>query len=132
MSPVLTTKWGIVNGAQVCQEITLAADKGGRLDSVTIRRMTTVTAIEAQRPPTPNGTLTAWQQNHAAVLAGMNRSLRVAEAAALYASALSVGQHPTAAVAAGLNISRSAAAKRVARARALGLLPATTRGKVKI
>jgi len=55
---------------------------------------------------------------------------KLAEAAAIYKShTQSGGTTPTKAVAEGLQISRSAAAKRVARAREAGLLDLTTQGK---
>lgn len=54
-----------------------------------------------------------------------------AEVARVYGEARAQRRHPTKAVSKHFVISHSAAAKRVGRARALGLLPPTTRGKAK-
>jgi hypothetical protein len=51
------------------------------------------------------------------------------EVAAIYREAWRAGLNPTQAVAEALSLSRSAAAKRVRRARDAGLLPETTRGR---
>jgi hypothetical protein len=53
----------------------------------------------------------------------------LAEVAAIYMAAWRARGNPTKAVAESLSLSRSAAAKRVARARQAGLLPATTKGR---
>lgn len=53
-----------------------------------------------------------------------------AEVASVYAGAVREGRPPTAAVAAHFTLSKSAAAKQVARARERNLLPKTTRGRV--
>ena len=55
----------------------------------------------------------------------------LAEVARVYREAWQVGANPTAAVADVFTLSRSAAAKRVARAREAGLLPPTTRGQAR-
>lgn len=47
-----------------------------------------------------------------------------------YASAVQEGRNPTAAVAEHFTVSKSAAAKKVARAREAGFLPATTKGRI--
>lgn len=52
------------------------------------------------------------------------------ETAAVYAAAVEDGKAPTVAVAAHFHVSKSAAAKKVARARERGFLPPTTRGRV--
>lgn len=54
---------------------------------------------------------------------------RLRRAAAIYREAFSAGQPPTKAVEEALVISRSAAGKLVARARAAGLLPPTSQGR---
>jgi hypothetical protein len=53
----------------------------------------------------------------------------LAEVASVYRNAWGRGLNPTQAVAEALSLSRSAAAKRVRRARDAGLLPETTRGR---
>lgn len=69
-------------------------------------------------------------------LAGGARSARdlgdahYAEVASVYAAAVREGRPPTAAVAAHFTLSKSAAAKQVARARERDFLPKTTRGRV--
>ncbi len=52
------------------------------------------------------------------------------EVARIYSEAVKAGQSPTAAVAAHFAVSKSAAAKKVARARDRQFLPSTTRGRV--
>lgn len=53
----------------------------------------------------------------------------LAEVAAIYMAAWQARENPTQAVAERVGLSRSAAAKRVARARAAGLLPPTSKGR---
>lgn len=56
----------------------------------------------------------------------------LAEVADIYRQAYAAGLSPTRAVAEALSLSPSAAAKRVGRARAAGLLPPTTRGRARV
>ena len=123
----IETKWEIVNGRQVCVEVTLHEPFG--VTATGLRQAITIANIEAQRPVLSEATISEAEHRRTTIAAARNQGLRIADVADIYAKAWTAGAKPTRAVAQALSISQSAAAKRVARARAAGLIPPTMRGK---
>ena len=120
-----TTKWEMVNGQQVCVGVTVHAPHG--ITAEGMRRLLTVHAINTQRPPlTPERRRITPATPSPKALAERGALQPVAD---VYILAVTEGRWATIAVAEALGISRTAAAKRVQRARNAGLIPPTVQGK---
>jgi len=115
----VATEWAVVKGRRECVEMTLRSNGAHPLRSEVLRAIT-MDVIDKQRPE---------RYDSGGPMNGSGDSL--AEIARAYRAAWQSGAAPTVAVAERFSLSRSAAAKRVARARSAGLLPPTTRGRAR-